>query len=149
MYPSDDDILSIVQNVMSTMANLDVETCRLAEVDRYSLKLTGCVQISGEWQGAVVLHTSDSFVRGAASQMLQVQPNDLVESDLQDVLAEITNMIGGNIKSQMPGPSFLSIPSVTSGQNFQFHLKDCTVVSQTPVSCGNNQLNVVICTNSR
>ncbi len=149
MCPSNDDILCIVQNVLSTMANTDVETCPITEVDRNSLKLAGCVQISGEWQGAIVLRTSERFVRNAAAQMLQTQADELIESDLQDVLAEITNMIGGNIKSQMPGPSFLSIPSVTSGQSFEFQLNGARVLSQTHVCCGDEQLNVLIWESSK
>ncbi len=67
--------------------------------------VTGCIQISGAWQGAVVLLTTDGFARNAASRMLCIELEDLTSADIQDAMAELTNMIGGNIKSQVPGPA--------------------------------------------
>ena len=38
------------------------------------------------------------------------------ESEVVDALGEIANMVGGNVKSMLPGPSTLSLPSVVQGQ---------------------------------
>ncbi len=144
MIPSTDDIFTITQNVLHTMVNMDASLGQAAEPTA-APPLTGCVQISGQWQGAVVVRASENFVRSAAQEMLQVSAEEVLESDLQDVLAELTNMIGGNIKSQVPGPSFLSIPSVTTGQDFRFHLKGAAVVSDTAMTSHDEPLNVLIC----
>ena len=40
---------------------------------------------------------------------------DVTEVDQQDVASELVNMIGGNLKSLLPGPSFLSLPTIVSG----------------------------------
>jgi len=62
-----------------------------------------------------------------------------------DVLGEVTNMIGGNYKSQVPGPSYLSIPSVTTGQNFQFALKGARVISDMVIASASESINILIC----
>lgn len=144
MIPSTDDIFCITQNVLHTMVNMDAALGDANTPDDVP-PLTGCVQISGQWKGAVVVRASENFVRQAATQMLQIAPEQVLENDLQDVLAELTNMIGGNIKSQVPGPSFLSIPSVTTGHDFRFALKGASVVSDTAMISHNEPLNVLIC----
>ncbi len=58
--------------------------------------MTGCIQISGAWQGAVILQCSEGFARNAASRMLCLEDEDITSADIQDSFAELTNMIGGN-----------------------------------------------------
>ncbi len=53
-------------------------------------QITGCVQISGEWQGAVVIQTTHRFASQAASVMLDQPEASLTDEDLRDTLAEIT-----------------------------------------------------------
>jgi len=145
MLPSTDDILCITQNVLNTMVNMNATLANGTGPTEPTKPLTGCVQISGGWHGAIVVHASESFVRQAAMQMLMIDRAAVAESDLQDVLAELTNMIGGNIKSQVPGPSFLSLPSVTTGGDFRFHLPGARVVSEASMLSDNEALSVLIC----
>ncbi len=144
MIPSTDDIFCITQNVLHTMVNMDAALGQTTQTNS-NPPLTGCVQISGQWKGAVVVRASENFVRHAATQMLQIAPEEVLENDLQDVLAELTNMIGGNIKSQVPGPSFLSIPSVTTGHDFRFALKGASVLSDIAMTSHDEPLNILIC----
>jgi chemotaxis protein CheX len=139
------DILTITQNVLETMANMSASDCSMPDTINMHERMTGCVQISGTWQGAVVVQTSEAFARQAASEMLRLEMHDVTDADMLDTLAELTNMIGGNIKSQVPGPSYLSIPSVTTGQDFDFRLKGAVVVNEMTMNCAHELLNVVVC----
>jgi len=38
------------------------------------------------------------------------------DEDVADAVGELVNMIGGNVKSLMPGPSVLSLPVVAAGR---------------------------------
>ncbi len=145
MVPNDEEILTITQSVLNQMVELDAILDASDKQVADGQRMTGCVQISGAWQGAVLIQTSVNFVREAAVNMLQIKHDDVTPTDLQDVLAEITNMIGGNIKSQVPGPSYLSIPSVTAGQDFQFHLRSTHVISETPMVSADEPLHVLMC----
>jgi chemotaxis protein CheX len=40
----------------------------------------------------------------------------LDDEDVADAVGELANMIGGNIKGLMPGPSVLTLPVVASGR---------------------------------
>ena len=47
-------------------------------------------------------------------------PDDALSIELlHDALAELTNMIGGNLKALLPGPSFLCLSAVIEGANYK------------------------------
>ena len=53
-----------------------------------------------------------SLAKQVASIMFDLH-GELVENELiQDALGELTNMTGGNIKSLLPEPCFISLPAV-------------------------------------
>ncbi len=144
MTISNSDIFSITQSVLELMANLGTSEGP-GHTPTENEHMTGCVQISGTWKGAIIIQTSTGFAKLVASHMFEKASEDVSISDMQDSLAEITNMIGGNIKSQVPGPSYLSIPSVTTGQDFSFRLKGAEVVTELAMNCSQEPLNVLIC----
>jgi len=43
-------------------------------------------------------------------------PDEAGPADVADAVGELVNMVGGNIKSLMPGPSVLSLPAVAAGR---------------------------------
>lgn len=139
------DILAITQNVLETMVNMGAFEEDTPESWDQIERMTGCVQISGTWKGAVIVQTSEGFARHAAAEMLSIDIDDVTAGDMLDSLAELTNMIGGNIKSQVPGPSFLSLPSVTTGHDFDFKLKGAVVINELTMNCSQEPLNVVVC----
>ncbi len=112
----------IVQSVFSTMLQIDLTPAApLEQADADQLVTT--IQITGEWAGGVVLGLSPQLARESAAAMLQVPANEVTEADQRDVAAELVNMIGGNLKSLLPGPSCLSLPTIVSGHDVgvQFH----------------------------
>lgn len=145
MIPTCEDIFSIAQNVLDTMVKVE----SFMQADNPSTRgcshVTGCIQISGAWQGAVVLQTTDGFARNAASRMLCIEMEELTSADIQDAMAELTNMIGGNIKSQVPGPSFLSLPSVTTGADFDFRLAHSHPVNNVTLDVECEPLHIILC----
>ncbi len=139
------DILTITQNVLETMVNMGAYEDEAPESWENVERMTGCVQISGTWKGAVIVQASEGFTRHAASEMLGIGVDEVSPADMLDSLAELTNMIGGNIKSQVPGPSYLSLPSVTRGHDFDFRLKGAVVTNDLTMNCSQEPLNVVVC----
>ena len=144
MYPSTEDIFTIAHNVLDTMIHVEAVLSEASPLDALPGELTGCIQISGAWQGAVILQSSERFARQAASQMLSLTEEEVTLADMQDVMAEITNMIGGNIKSQVPGPSYLSLPCVTTGNHFSFHLANSKAVNGVSFEVENESLCILL-----
>ncbi len=82
-------------------------------------QVTGRIWISGAWEGAVVVCSSAYLARRATAILLQVEPDAATADDIRDAFGELTNIIGGNIKSLLPGPSQLSLPDVCEDPSAQ------------------------------
>lgn len=141
---SNDDIVSIVQNILATTLELESYACERNVASNANGNISGCIQISGQWQGAVVIQSPSSLVQTIASRFFELKRAELTEDDLRDAFAELTNMIGGNIKGQVPCPSFLSLPSVTTGQDFDFHLSNAVIVRDLDVQCEGETLRIMM-----
>ena len=141
---TNEDIVTIVQNILSTTLELEAYACERTAIANRTGHVSGCIQISGEWQGAVVIQSPESLAQTFASKFFELDERDLTEEDLRDAFAELTNMIGGNIKGQVPCPSFLSIPSVTTGQDFDFHLSSAVIVRDLDVQCEGETLRIMM-----
>ncbi len=68
------------------------------------------VDISGGWEGTVVFSCELALVQLAAAELFGAPPGDVAAGDLADLAGEVVNVVGGNIKSLLPGPSALSLP---------------------------------------
>ena len=63
--------------------------------------MSACVQITGAWQGAVVLGCPSRSLLAPErrSTMFNIPRRECASlTDMQDAIAELTNMIGGNLK---------------------------------------------------
>ncbi|MCE9605536.1 MAG: chemotaxis protein CheX [Planctomycetia bacterium] len=119
----EDMIEQIAQSVFATMLNIDLVRIELTALPERDL-LLAAVHIVGEWTGSVVLALSQPVATSAAAAMLQVSADEVTENDRTDVAAELVNMVGGNLKSLLPGPSFLSLPTTVSGREFGVQVRD-------------------------
>jgi chemotaxis protein CheX len=70
------------------------------------------VSITGSWSGHVVYASSTGAARRAAAAFLAMEPDEVSEEDLSDVLGELANIVGGNVKAMLPPGAFLSLPQV-------------------------------------
>lgn len=84
--------------------------------------MTAWVHISGPWNGALVLYCGLDSAQAAAGFMLQMEPGEAGKEDVADVLGELANMIGGNLKALLPEPATLGLPNVVEGKEYSMHL---------------------------
>jgi chemotaxis protein CheX len=106
------DIVVIAQDIWASFLDLPLEPVPAGTVDVSAMPMVGgVVTVHEAWSGAVQLETSAAFAAMAARRMFAADGN-VTEAELDDALGELTNMIGGNIKSLLPAPSHLSLPSV-------------------------------------
>jgi chemotaxis protein CheX len=109
-----EDIDVVTRQVWANILDLPVE---LGTAELSSVTTTSSVQILGEWTGAVALTMSAELATTIACTMFCMEADELSDEDVADAAGEMANMIGGNIKSLLPGPSELSMPTVTSGDH--------------------------------
>ncbi len=73
--------------------------------------VVGCCSLSGVWSGRIEVRLSRGLALTATAAML-MQPVDQVgDGDTLDAAKEIANMIAGTLKSALPRPCSMSVPS--------------------------------------
>jgi chemotaxis protein CheX len=106
--------------------------------------MTGCVAVSGEWTGTVFLSCDPELASAAAEAMFAAEPGTLSADEVSDALGELTNMIGGNIKSLIPGLSRLSMPAVTVGASYTRPMPRAVLVNTVSLACEGVLLTVSV-----
>ncbi len=74
------------------------------------------IKINGKWNGTIILNFAPHLLKIAASKMFSVDAEETTNEEKNETLAELANMIGGNIKGLVPEPSSLSLPEVISSK---------------------------------
>lgn len=108
------------------------------------LMLMGSVHLRGDWEGAVSLNCSATLARQLAAIMFDIPEHSTTPEQTQDVLGELANIVGGNIKGLLPLPSQLSLPAVTEGVDYLALLPGGQVVSKVAFECLGEPMLVVL-----
>ena len=73
------------------------------------------VEVVGPWNGVVVLTCGRSTAEALSRCLLaEHAPPVLDAEDVADGMGELANVVGGNVKAVLPGPSVLGLPEVGS-----------------------------------
>ena len=107
--PSDDDIDDIVHTLASMCLGMEAERIPLGDSTPEDDLLIASVAITGAWTGSVAVSCSRALARRSAQAMFGTT-DDVSEEQTSDALREIANIIAGNFKSLVSGPSRLSLP---------------------------------------
>ena len=105
-----------VCSVFETMLGISVTTAPGVVRAPEPSSVTAIVRLTGPaWSGTVGLRTSAALACELAGHYLSVPSPACVGEDVRDVLGELVNMIGGNIKSALCPGATLSMPLVIDG----------------------------------
>lgn len=116
-------VINAVNSVFDMMLSLEVE---ISDADSQVVvdgnKIVGSVSFAGDVMGNLTIHVGDTFARLMTAAMLGAESEEIDGEEVSDVIGELSNMIGGDLKSRLCDSGFpcqLSIPSVTSGSDFK------------------------------
>ena len=113
-----EDVEQVTRTVWLALVEKELERAGSTSNRPEGRFLTGCVQITGEWEGAIVVSCAHSLAVSTTAFMFDMEVDEVTREELQDAIGELANMIGGNIKGLMPGPSRLSLPTVVDGTDY-------------------------------
>jgi chemotaxis protein CheX len=138
-----------VPEVMQTMVGLTATPGTGIENYPQPSKLngvTGAIGLSGKVNGIVYTAFSDGLGKHVAEKILGGSAS---ETDISDVIAELTNMITGNLKSCLCDMGFncaLSIPSVMRGEEITVSAKNATICvgNDYAIEGSPDQLRVIV-----
>jgi chemotaxis protein CheX len=116
-------IRAAAEDVFSTMLSADLRFAESYCDKGPSHPLDGVICLigmAGEWTGTGTISCSAEFACRMASQMLLAEYT-VVDAEVLDAVAEIANMILGNVKTALEkslGTMGMSIPTAIFGKNF-------------------------------
>lgn len=144
------ELAQIVEAVFGSMMSLQVRECAtrwFAAGDR----LTSAVHLAGDWNGAVLFECSRSQACRFAGRFLAaaapaIDTAKTVDDDVRDVLGELANMIGGNLKCLLGSGIRLSMPSVVDGTNYSLRVCGAEVRERLAFQCAEGVFWITVLT---
>lgn len=132
-----------VEAVFLNMMNLEVapsETPWAASQDQ----MTSAVHLSGVWNGALLFECDRRLACQFAGRFLSIDSPETVNDDVRDVLGELANMIGGNMKSALAAGLSLSMPSVTDGNDYGLRVCGSQIQDRLAFECADGPFWVTL-----
>ncbi len=139
------------QEVFATMLGLEVSegTGAVLPVDAtdHSQRVVALVGFGGEYVGSGMISSSQKLACKMASAMLMTEYAEM-HDDVRDALGEISNMVFGNVKTELEeelGPLSLSIPTVIVGSNFDVRSASNPSWVVIPLKLAEDEFEVRVC----
>jgi chemotaxis protein CheX len=136
-------LVQIVESVFSTMMGLEVSPTD-APWNPSGNRLTSSVYLTGEWNGAVLFDCNPRQACQFAGRILSMDPPEIVDDDVRDVLGELANMIGGNMKCGMTTGVSLSMPTVMEGRDYDMRICGSQVLERVAFQCAEGHFWVTV-----
>lgn len=118
-----------VKSVFQTMLSMEIVLDNPPDKEGICTNghIVGTVGFAGAVMGTINLFVSRTFGREMAAAMLGMTVDDIgSDEEVNDVIGEVCNMVGGDLKSRLCDAGLtcsLSIPSVTYGNGFRIESK--------------------------
>ena len=118
------NVINTVIDVFYTMLSMEVENIPEVPPEFQEEKRTvGMVNFAGDVQGIFIIQVNDDFARTMTAAMLGMEESEIEsQEDVYDVIRELSNIIGGNLKSSFVDVGLqcvLSTPAITNGLDFR------------------------------
>ncbi len=117
-------VINAVIDVYYTMLSMEIESIQEVPPNfREEQRTVGNVSFAGDVHGMFNIQVNDDFARTMTAAMLGMEESEIEsEEEVFDVLREMSNIIGGNLKSAFVDAGLscvLSTPSITHGLDFR------------------------------
>jgi chemotaxis protein CheX len=129
-----EELEQTVAPIFETMMGLEA---KLVERPSYDEKhrVAASVHLTGSWSGMILLEVSPEQACLMAGRFLSMETPEAIDNDVRDVLGELANVIGGNLKRAVAPDATLSIPEVVDGRNFSVRFCGAAVVARHAFEC--------------
>ena len=119
-----EQIIESVQEIFSSMVMMDVSAGgeNLAENTPMTDSISGIIGLAGTHKGVLAIHLPHSVAMAITSSFLGMDVAE-VNSDVEDAVGELANMLGGSVKSILSEKGRdinLSMPTTISGKQYDF-----------------------------
>jgi flagellar motor switch protein FliN len=148
------DIISSVGDsiieLFDTMLSLDVELSDREPFTSYEdFRVMGAVNFTGSVQGSIQFQVPKTFGRMIAAGMLGMELEEIQDIEtVKDVIGEMTNILGGNLKAAFCDSGLncqISTPSLTVGLDFHIEILNMDRYEKFAFKLNDHDILVEIC----
>lgn len=108
-------------------------------------EVCAAVQITGGWEGAVVVACDETVAASFTAVMLGLDDDEpAAESDIHDVMGELANMAGGNLKAVVGREAQLSLPTVVVGSDLDISVPGAAVAVREVYTAGEDRFSITV-----
>jgi chemotaxis protein CheX len=137
-------IAELVSNVWSTMLGTELLAMDPGPVAVPPTLVSACVQITGDWEGTVLLQCSLGYAGVLAGRMFEMGPDEVSPEEVRDAMGELVNMVGGNFKGLLSCPAQISLPTVVEGGTYSIRIKGASLANSLQFDDGGDPLLVQV-----
>jgi chemotaxis protein CheX len=143
-------VADIAAEVFVMMLGMDIESGEAyieQSAPTETERVVALIGVAGTWIGTGMISCSPAFACKISSRMLMTECEAVTE-DVLDAMAEMANMIFGNVKTQLEehlGSLGLSIPTVIFGRNFATRSVGKQSWTVVPIRAGTDLMELKIC----
>jgi len=137
------DVFSMMLGLEITPGEAFIEQSAPTETER----VVALIGLAGTWIGTGMISCTPEFACRISSLMLMTECESVTE-DVLDAMAEMSNMIFGNVKTELEeqlGGLGLSIPTVIFGRNFATRSVGSQSWTVVPIRTGDDVMELKIC----
>ncbi len=139
------ELAQIVESVFGAMMGLDAGECG-SHWFAGDNRIMAAVHLAGDWNGAVLVECNREQACRFAGRFLSIDPPEAVDDVVRDVLGELANMIGGNLKCVLARGIRLSMPAVVDGSDCALRICGAEILQRLAFRCAEGQFWVMILT---
>jgi chemotaxis protein CheX len=144
MNIDNDGVQQIVEEIWQSMLGLEIEPAPSPAADG-GREVCAAVQITGGWQGAFIIECPEASAVAFAAAMLGYEDGEEPsEPEVHDVVGELANMAGGNLKAIVGEESRLSLPTVASGAGLDLNILGATELVRADFLAGGAPFSIVV-----
>ena len=141
---STDDLGQIVNDIWTSMLGFPVKARGEPVALNGSRHLSASVQISGGWDGTVLVSCAEELARKVAASMFDTEEALTSDDEIRDALGEVANMTAGNVKALVESYCRLSLPMVAEGRELAISIPGSRVVAEASFDCDDKPLTVEV-----
>jgi len=124
----------IAQDAFSAMAGIDLGSCDSHSVHDEML-ISALLHYNDGAGGSVLIECGQKLAFELTSRVMSVPAPDFLDNDVRDVIGELANIIGGNLKALMPPDTRISMPEVLNGPEGRLFLSSEKRLSRICLAC--------------
>jgi len=148
-YDIQTPVVSSTLELFETMISLKAEFSGMGDQPEFEgNRVTGSLSFAGNLMGSINIHTTENFLRIMTASMLGIEEEEIEsKEECNDVILEVCNIIGGNLKSNFNDVGLhcvISTPSITTGRDFGIESMNVDRVEQFNFTCLDHKLFIEI-----